>query len=248
MAVQNWTNLHAFVGGYDLACRAKSFNAPVPTVQQLDVTALCDTWEKSIGGLKSASWSAEVMQDHATDEVDQLLGLANLSTEFPISVVPAGETEGSVAYTFNANQFAYSPIDGQPDGLAMASLSGMGTGSPVVRGTLMHPNATARTSSGTTTGVQVGAVGSTQTMYAALHVLSASGTSPTLDVIIESDDNSGFTSDTDRITFTQATGIGSEWSTVAGAITDDYWRIRYTIGGSATPTFTFAVVIGIAAT
>ena len=83
-------------------------------------------------------------------------------------------------------------------------------------------------------------------MFAALHVLSASGTSPTLDVVLQSDDNSGFSSAVSRITFTQATGITSQWSTLAGAQTDDYWRASYTIGGSATPTFTFALVIGIA--
>ena len=248
MAVQNWTNLHAFVGGYDLACTAKSFTAPEPTVQELDTTALCDTWEKRIAGLKSATWSAEVMQDFGTDEVDQLLGLSNLGSEFPISVAPAGETEGVVAYTFKANQFGYTPLSAAPGEVAMATLSGTGTGTPVVRGTLMHPHATSRTTSGTTTGVQVGAVSASQTMYASLHVLSASGTSPTLDVVVESDDNSGFTTDIDRITFTQATGITSEWSSVAGAVGDDYWRVRYTIGGSDTPTFTFAVVIGIAAT
>ena len=245
MAVQSWVGLHAFVGGFDIACTSKSMSAPQVTAAALDTTALCDTNMTYIQGLKSTTWTAEAMQDHDTDKVDQLVGLSALGVEVPISVLPAGETEGSVAYAFNANQFNYSPSASAGE-LAMATVSGVGTGSPTVRGTLMHPHATARTSSGTTTGVQVGAVSASQRMYASLHVLSASGTSPTLDVIVESDDNSGFTSDTDRITFTQATGIGSEWSSVAGAVTDDYWRIRYTIGGT-NPSFTFAVVIGIAA-
>jgi len=245
MAAQNWTELAVYVGGYNVACRAKGFDAPQPTISELDVTALCDTWEKRIGGIKSASWSAEVMQDFAANEVDQLVGLSQLATSVPLSLAPAGTTEGDVAYTFEATQFQYSPLDAQAGELAMANIAGMGTGTPVVRGTLMNAPATPVTSTGTTTGVQVGAVTSGQRMYAALHVLSASGTSPTLDMVVQSDDNSGFSSATSRITFTQATGIGSEWSSVAGAVTDDYWRLSYTVGGT-TPSFTFAVVIGIA--
>ena len=60
---------------------------------------------------------------------------------------------------------------------------------------------------------------------------------------MQSDDNSGFTSATNRITFTQATGVTSELLSVAGAITDDYWRLSYTIVGGS---FTFAVALGIA--
>lgn len=245
MAVQNWTGLYAFVGGYNLACTAKSMSAPVGTARKLDTTALCDEWETSITGIKTGTWSAEAMQDFDADQVDQLVGLSALGVEVPISVLPAGTSEGSRAYTFNANQFDYTPFEVSPGDLAMASVSGSVTGSPVVRGTLMNSATTAVTSSGTTTGVQVGSVSASQRMYASLHVLSASGTSPTLDVIVESDDASGFASDTDRVTFTQAAGIGSEWSSVAGAVTDDYWRVRYTVGGT-TPSFTFAVVIGIA--
>ncbi len=106
------------------------------------------------------------------------------------------------------------------------------------------PSNVSRTSSSSGTGRQIGAVSSTQTLYAALHVISASGTSPTLDVKVQSDDNSGFTSATDRITFTQATDVTSEWGSVGGAITDDYWRITYTVGGTS-PSFAFAVTAGI---
>lgn len=245
MAVQTWTDLAVFVGGYNIACNAKSFDAPTVTVNQLDTTALCDTWEKSIGGLKSAAWSGSVMQDFDTNAVDQLVGMTTLGGTFPISVAPAGKTSGSIAYTFNATHFTYTPISGEPDGLAMAELSGMGTGS-VARGTLMNTPATAVTTSGNTTARQLGTVGAGQRIYVALHVLSASGTTPTLDVKVQSDDGAGFSSPTDRITLTQATGIGSQWSSTTAGGSDDYWRINYTVGGT-TPSFTFAAVLGIAA-
>jgi hypothetical protein len=91
-------------------------------------------------------------------------------------------------------------------------------------------------------------VSASQKMYAALHVRSVSGTNPTLDVVVQSD-TVGFPSATSRITFSQATATTNrhQFSSVAGAITDDYWRVSYTIGGTGTPTFSFAVTVGIAA-
>jgi hypothetical protein len=127
----------------------------------------------------------------------------------------------------------------------MGTISGSSSTGPVVRGLLVHPSNVSRTSSSTGTGRQLGAVAAGKSMYAALHVISASGTNPTLDVILQSDDNASFTSATSRITFTQATGRTSQLSSVAGAITDDYWRVSYTIGGTNTPTFAFAVTAGI---
>ena len=97
------------------------------------------------------------------------------------------------------------------------------------------------TSSSTTTGSQLGAVSAAQRIVANLHVTTAVGSA--LDVIVQSDDNSGFTSPTNRITFSQATGITSQHLSLAGAVTDDYWRLSYTIAGGS---FTFAVALGIA--
>jgi len=54
------------------------------------------------------------------------------------------------------------------------------------------------------------------------------------------------TSATSRMVFAQATGITSEWLPLAGAITDDYWRLAVTVGGT-TPSFNYVVVLGIAA-
>ena len=247
MAVQTWISMGVYVGGYNLACNAKSFDAPTVTVQELNTTSLCDSWETRIGGLKSAEWSANVMQDFAADQVDQLVGITGLGVSYPISVAPAGQTAGDIAYAFKGTQFQYNPLEAAVGELAMATVSGMGSDSPVVRGALMNPPATAITTTADGAGQQLGAVVAGQSMFAALHVLSASGTSPTLDVVIQSDDNSGFTSPVTRITMAQATGITSEWSSVAGAITDDYLRATLTVGGT-TPSFTYALVLGIAAT
>ena len=81
-------------------------------------------------------------------------------------------------------------------------------------------------------------------MYSYLHVMTTGTGSPTLDVVIQSDDNAGMTSPTTRITHAQKTAIGAELLSVAGAVMDDYWRVNFTIGGSS-PSFLFAVMLGI---
>ena len=140
----------------------------------------------------------------------------------------------------------YVPLQGPPGGLAMAKVSGKTSTGPIIRGTLMHSGAVARTASGTGTARQLGAVSSSQKVYAALHVLSASGTTPSLTVKVQSDNAVGFPSATDVITFSAATAVGSQWGSTAGALTDDWWRVSYTISGTS-PSFLFAVTIGIAA-
>lgn len=246
MAVLAWTDVGVLVDDFELSTVAKNFEAPTTEVEVLDTTPLGSSgWRTHIPGLKMASWSAEVMQDHAADGVDDRLGIAALGSRYPVSVVPEGFTTGNVAYTFRANVFTYTPVAAAVDGLAMARMGGSGSGVPAVRGTLMVSPSAAITSSGDGTAYQVGAVSSTQNMYVALHVTAVSGTSPTLDIDIESDDNSGMTSATTQGSLTQATAVGSQWSSISGPVTDDWWRISYTLGGTS-PSFTFAVVIGVA--
>jgi hypothetical protein len=168
-----------------------------------------------------------------------------LGTAGTVKSICTNSADGSTAYLLQSIPLSYTPVQGAVGDLAMGTISGSSSTGPVVRGTLLHPSSTARTSSSTGTGRQLGAVAAGQSLYAALHVISASGTTPTLAVIVQSDDNAGFTTPTTRITFTTATGKTSQMSSVAGAITDTYWRVSYTIGGTSTPTFAFAVTAGI---
>ena len=45
-----------------------------------------------------------------------------------------------------------------------------------------------------------------------------------------------------EITFAQATGLTSEWLSVVGPITDDWWRVDFTFVGTSA---TFVCVVGI---
>jgi hypothetical protein len=147
-----------------------------------------------------------------------------------------------VAYTGQMIAGSYEPGAKIGDMLAFG-ISGDGDG-PLVRGTLMK-NATV-TTTGNGTVFQLGAVPAGQKMYAALHVLQGvAGTSPTLDLKLQSAALVGFGSPTDRITFTQKTSSGALWGTpVAGSITDQFWRFTWTIGGTAGPSFPIVAIAG----
>lgn len=128
--------------------------------------------------------------------------------------------------------------------VASWSASAQGTLS-LARGQSAHPSGVPRTGNGSGTAVQLGAVAANRKLYANLHVLSVTGTStPTLTVSVQSDDNSGFTTPTTRGSFAAKTAIGGEPIQIAGPITDDWWRVSWTITGS-TPSFLFLAAFGI---
>ena len=243
MAIDYWQDMSILDGGYELAGHGKNVTLAT-TVAPLDATPISVTDDSVvlIGGIKSGTIDLSLMADgsagwelHSFDN----LGVAGI----PKSVVTRS-ADGSVAFLMRGITLGYTPVEGAPGDLAMAQVNGASSG-VLARGRLLHPSNVSRTSSGTGTGRQLGAVVAGKSLYAALHVISASGTTPTLDVKVQSDDNPSFTSATDRITFTQRTTTGTyDWGSVAGAITDDYWRITYTLGGT-NPSFAFAVTAGI---
>lgn len=163
----------------------------------------------------------------------------NLGTVGNFSLTPT-RNDGDTAYLMQSVRMNYQPSAAVGERFTFeASLNARGD---LIRGHLLHDAQV--TSSGTGTAVDVGTVASDETLYAALHVVSASGTSPTLDVKIESDDASGFASPVDRITFTQAAGRTSEWKTLGGALGDNFYRVNFTVGGT-NPDFTFIVTTGV---
>jgi hypothetical protein len=96
--------------------------------------------------------------------------------------------------------------------------------------------AAARTASGNT-GV-ISGFGERSTLRVQLNVTAASGTSPTLDVVVE--DTLDDTNWNVIGTFAQKTGPGREVINVTAPFTDRL-RARWTLGGTA-PSFTFSVL------
>lgn len=199
-----------------------------------------NTHQFATGTLKTVSASLSGRWEGGLGNVDQRLFDNLNANDEPFSCTPT-RGDGDTAFLMQAVTLSYEP--GAPVGERFDFSAGLNARGDLVRGKLLH-DAT-QTASGTGTAVQVGSVASGETLYAALHVVAFSGTNPTLDVKIESDDASGFASPVDRITFAQATGRTSEWKSLAGAVADDWYRVNFTIGGTSSPSFTFIVTIGI---
>jgi len=229
-----------FSGGYDLSSHVTSVNLEI-TAEELDATTInSGGFMEKLGGLKDSSLQIDGFYEAGTDKPDALLG-ASVGNELIVSTVPDAGV-GNIAYFMKSRLFEYS-ILGEVGGIAPFSITKNQSADEVVRGTIQLDSAL--TASGNSTGTQLGAVGATEKCYAAIHCYAVSGTStPTITFKLQSDDNSSFTSPTDRITFTGITAIGADFQSVAGAITDQYWRLNYTVSGT-NPSFSIHAAIGI---
>lgn len=240
MAVQIIKDAKLWLGGYDLS---GDMNALALTygAELQDDTVLGDDTRSRMGGLRTLTFQHEGFWNGGAEAVDEVLfGRIGVKDEV-MTVGPETGADGEIAFATRIVGGEYSPGGAVGEMLAF-SVSGEGRDA-FVRGTVMH-NAQ-RTAGGNGVARQLGAASAGQRLYAALHVIAAAGTSPTLDVTVESDDAQGFTTPTTRVTFAQATGVGAQWaSPVAGPIADDWWRVSWTIGGTG-PSFSFVVLVGI---
>lgn len=100
-----------------------------------------------------------------------------------------------------------------------------------------QPVASAARTASSDSGVLAG-LGPAKTIRAQLNVSAASGTTPTLDVVIEDSVDGGATWNTIG-SFAQKTAAGREVINITNAF-GELVRVRWTIGGT-TPSFTFAV-------
>jgi hypothetical protein len=238
-----------FAGGVDLTAVNNKIELKTE-VDERETTAFnpsstSEVWSEVLGGIASASCSAEGQWEAAdATKVDDASWSA-LGGVGPLTVCPAGGAvaAGDLAYLTKMLTGSYQ-LGGSVGDVAPWTLELAGS-YPLVRGSALHPPGTARTATGTGTAVQIGALSATQALYVTLHVLSVSGSSsPTITVKIQSDDNSGFSSATDRTTFTAATAVGGQTAKISGAVTDDYWRAQWTVTGTS-PSFLLMVAAGI---
>lgn len=190
----------------------------------LDDTVLTDVTHSRKGGIKTVGFSVEALFDAAALEagVTSRVGTSNV----PLSCAPDGDAEGDRAYLLAAMTAETQPVGGSVGELGMNNLSG--SGDVLARGQI------GLTRTLTTTGTGNGAVvdyGSAQsgTLYGALHVLSLTGTD--IDVTIQQDDNSGFSSPSTLITFGTKTAASSEWATATAS--QRYFRATFDFTGSA---------------
>ncbi|HEY9351870.1 MAG TPA: hypothetical protein VIP28_01410 [Nocardioides sp.] len=237
------TNVRLFAVGADLTGASNKVELGAEHEEKETTNYLSNGWKEVIAGLGSAEISGEGQWEAGSSALVDDASWAQLGGVGPWTVCPADAQVSSLAYLTNALRADYKLGDAVGE---VAPWTGTAKSSwPLVRGQVGHPPGLARTASGSGTAVQLGAVPAGKRLYAALHVLSAAGTTPSLTVSVESDDAVGMASPTSRLTFAAAAAAGGQILRTDGtAITDTYYRAAWTVSGTS-PSFMFALAFGI---
>lgn len=160
--------------------------------------------------------------------------------DVPVSCAPQDGNEGSIGFLFRAGVARYQPGAAVGEMLAFEVNADGSDGVGLVRATIIANKSLAAGAGQLGTAFQIGALSATQKLYAALHVLAVT---TSIDVVLQRD-TVGFPSPLTALTFAQRTTPGSEYLTLAGPQTDDYYRVSVTVVGGA-PNARFVVVVGI---
>lgn len=229
-----------YVGAYDMSGDHNRITLSHDQTA-LDDTAFGDSFRSRTSGLQSVRLEASGYFSAGAGEPDDVYTAEFSEGATIFSVFPQGGAAGEAGYT-GLLLHTERELGGSVEELAGFTVRGDGT--ILVPGWALHTGVV--TATGTSTPLNLGAVPAGKSIYAVLHVLSASGTDPTLDVVVQSDDAEAFSDPTDQITFAQVSDLASEWATpVAGPINDTWYRVSYTVGGSDDQSFDFLVVLGI---
>lgn len=230
-----------YLGGHNLSGDMNKMTLDY-SAEMLDATTFNNSSKRRISGLFDVSADHEGFYQAGTapDLVDKILWDKLALADQVMTICPTDGSAGEVAYTTKVVEAEYTPGAAVGELLAF-SVSAQGT-ERLIRSAVMQNGDI--TVTGDSTARQLGAITADKKLYAAMHVTAVSGTNPTFDVVIQSDDAQAFLSPGDRITFDQVTGIGAQWKELAGPITDSWWKPVFTVGG-INPSFTVVIVLGI---
>jgi len=224
-------NLTSMIRTFGFSGKGESFDA---------VTLGMNSKEKLVG-LPDAELSLEGFWESGPGSLDEALFTGIGSTEEPIAIVLSENgTTGTYAHFFKAKHGTLK-LFGEGNQPCPFSATAVCSGRPLKGWNMKHGIITVGANG---TGIALGPVGATQSMFAGLCVTQATALVGLI-VTIQSDDNAGFTTPTTQMTFSTLAVTGSQLMSVAGAITDSYWRAVWALtSGSAEIT----VVLGRAQT
>lgn len=241
-------NATILVGALDLSPNVNQVSLEA-SADELDVTNFASAgFYECMGGLGKVQLNAQGFFEGAAGvlynpqaELVKQLGAVNPSTISKTNPAVAGD----IAYIVSSLETSYE-FGFQVGQAARINLQLKGTGQ-IAPGKILET--VVRTTTGPSAGQNMGAAIAGQKIFLAVHVLALAGTTPTLDLIIQSDTTNGFGAPTTRFTvpqFNNASGISSYYATLAGPITDVWYRVSATVGGTGGPSFTYRVAIAIA--
>ncbi|MEU9643598.1 hypothetical protein [Streptomyces sp. NPDC048188] len=237
-------NVRAFAVGLDLTSNSNKIELTASVEEKPTTNYGSQGWGEVVGGLASAEIAGEGQWEAGDPtKVDDALW-SQLGGVGPWTISGNNSaTVGSLAYFTRAMRADYTLL--AEVGEVAPWTSTAKSSWPLVRGQFAHPPGTARTANGTGTALQLGAVPAGRRLYAALHVLSVAGTTPSLTARVESSVDNTFAAPTTRATLAAATAIGGQAVRTDGtAIAHTWWRLAWDITGT-TPSFLFAAALGI---
>lgn len=231
-----------YLAQYDLTGFANQ-GQPSVDVEKKYRTTFADAGMKRVeAGFETVSLKSKVFwqANSAAFKSHDILASQWKVSDVPVAWCPTTGSAGEACQFFRALSAGYS-FAGAIGEYVMADVEATASGSsPNIYGTVLDTGT--KSAGGNGTARLLGLVGVTQRLYAALLIFSMTG-GGTLTVKVQSDDNVGMSSPTDRITFSGATVAGWQWLELGGAIaSDNYWRSFYTLTAG---TATFALLVGI---
>lgn len=242
MAVFAMTNVGVIVDSLALTGFANELDMSVNAEENDFTTFGSGGWRTKKVGLATHNVSVRGFQDYATTGVDPTFPISGLGGLDTFTIAPSGGSAVADPVFFGQGRLiSYTPLTGAVGAPATFDFGWTGD-AQMVRGQMLHP-AAARTATGSGTTTTFTAPTSTQSLYAAFHVLSVSGAG-TITFTIQTDDNSGMTSATTRITSSAFAAVGHQFTSLAGALAGEtHIRVGYTIAGFTS--VTFAAVAGV---
>jgi hypothetical protein len=128
MATHVLTDAVLTINAVDLSDWCKSATIEFEA-EAIDETAMGDTTRTNIGGLKSWSLSADLMQDYASSAVDQTLwSLVGTVVAVKLKATSAGNGATNPEYNGNALIQSYQPVGGSVGELHMTRLVAVSAG------------------------------------------------------------------------------------------------------------------------
>lgn len=239
-----YKDVKIYIDGFDISGQSNSLKLDYG-FDEVEVTPFGSECHYSLPGLAKLAFDLEgLAASDGLEGSEDVLSARLGGSAAVFSLCPLTGAAGEAAYFTKGIDYKYEA--GAAVGEAYKfSAGGSGVNTPLVRGLILATGQ--KTTSGSGIAYNLGAVAEGKKLYAALHVLSVDGSSPTLDVAIESDDAQGFASPITRATFPQMTARGAQYlAPVSGPITDTWWRVTWTIGGSGEDLgIQFVAIVGI---
>lgn len=231
------TDCTLWIAGYDFTGDSNKLKIAVTASPLMSTVFGGGGYKARAGGLKDVQVTASGLLTMGTGQVEAELFPDLGVMDRVLTASPTG-VAGSTAYLCQVGKFDVELLGAHGE-LAPWSMGAMGSNSQgAPRGQIAKAKGTVSGTGALGSGLLLGAVGATQYLYGSLHAFGTPGT--TITVLLESDDNAGFSSPTTRATLGPITTAGGTWATrVAGAITDTYFRYKvsaitgtFTVGGA----------------